>query len=107
MDDVSRLAADLGRFLDELPVELGANAASSTKQHGRKAAQARAVRRQRLEQYVESMTTAQRLRVAGALHLLSARLDEDLAHPDQREAAQAADPAPSQRADPRLVTQVA
>jgi hypothetical protein len=36
------------------------------------------------------MTTAQRLRLTGALHLLSPRLDDDLAHPDQRAAAQAA-----------------
>ena len=90
LDDVRRLAADLGGFLDDLPVELGANRASSAEQHGRNAAQARAVRRERLEHYVDAMTTAQRLRLAGALHLLSPRLDEDLAHPDQREAVQAA-----------------
>jgi hypothetical protein len=88
MDDVGCLAADLGRFLDELPVELGV-------------AQARAVRRERLEQYVDGMSTARRLRLAGALHLLSRRLDEDLAHSDQREAAPGASPAPSQPGDPR------
>jgi len=45
-----------------------------------------AVRRERLERYVDALTPAQRLRLAGALHLLSPRLDEDLAHPDQRAA---------------------
>jgi hypothetical protein len=84
--DVRRLAAELGRFLDELPVELRASRASLAERHGRNAAQARAVRRERLERYVDAMTPAQRLRLAGALHLLSPRLDEDLAHPDQRAA---------------------
>jgi hypothetical protein len=86
LDDVRRLAAELGRFLDELPVELKASRASSAERHGRNAAQARAVRRERLERYVDAMTPAQRLRLAGALHLLSPRLDEDLAHPDERAA---------------------
>ena len=90
LDEVRRLAVDLGRFLDELPVELRARRGGSAEQHGRNAAQARAVRRERLEHYIDAMTTAQRLRLAGALHLLSPRLDEDLAHPDQREAVQAA-----------------
>lgn len=102
MDDVGRLAADLGRFLDELPVELGAGRAGSAERHGRKAAQERALRRERLEQYVDAMSTARRLRLAGALHLLSRRLDEDLAHPDQRrEAAPATEPAPWQPGGPR------
>jgi hypothetical protein len=84
--DVRRLAAELGRFLDELPVELRASRASLAQRHGRNAAQARAVRREWLERYVDAMTPAQQLRLAGALHLLSPRLDEDLAHPDQRAA---------------------
>jgi hypothetical protein len=100
MDDVDRLAADLGRFLDELPDELGASRAGSAERDGRKASRARALRRERLEQYVDGMSTARRLRLAGALHLLSRRLDEDLAHPDQREAATAASPAPSPPGDP-------
>ena len=91
MDDVDRLAADLGRFLDELPVEVGAIRAGSAE---------RRVRRERLEEYVDGMSSARRLRLAAALHLLSRRLDEDLAHPDQREAAPAASPAPSQPGDP-------
>jgi hypothetical protein len=90
LDDVRRLAAELGRYLDGLPFEVVASRVSSAERHGRDAAQARAVRRGRLERYVDSMSTAQRLRLAGALHLLSARLDEDLADPDQRAAAQAA-----------------
>jgi hypothetical protein len=90
LDDVRRLAADLGRYLDELPVEVGASRASSAERHGRNAAQVRAARRERLEHYVDAMTAAQRLRLAGALHLLSRRLDEDLADPDQRAATQAA-----------------
>jgi hypothetical protein len=90
LDDVRRLAADLGRFLDELPIEVGASRVSSAERQGRSAARVRAVRREWLEHYVGAMTTAQRLRLAGALHLLSPRLDEDLADPDQRDAAQAA-----------------
>ena len=86
LDDVRRLAAELGRFLDELPVAVTASRARSAELHGRNAAQARAVRRERLERYVDAMTPAQRLRLASALHLLSRRLDEDLAHPDQRAA---------------------
>ena len=77
-DDVRRLAVDLDRFLDELPVEIGPNRASA------------AVRRERLQHYVDDLTGAQRLRLAGALHLLSPRLDGDLADPAQREALQAA-----------------
>jgi DNA-binding MarR family transcriptional regulator len=49
-------------------------------------------RRERLEHYVRAMGTPQRLRLAGALHLISRRLDEELAHPDLRAAAQAARP---------------
>jgi hypothetical protein len=80
--DVRRLAAELGRFLDELPVELRASRASLAERHGRNAAHARAVRRERLERYVDAMTPAQRLRLARASPALP-RLDEDLAHPDQ------------------------
>jgi hypothetical protein len=36
-------------------------------------------RRERLEHHVDAMTPAQRLRLAGALHLLSGRLDEEAA----------------------------
>ena len=64
-------------FLDDLPVALTASRARSVERHGRNAAQARAVRRERLERDVDAMTPAQRLRLAGALHLLSRRLDED------------------------------
>ena len=97
MDDVGRLAADLGRFLDELPVGPGASRAGSGERHGRRAARARAVQHERLEQYVDGLSTARRLRLAAALHLLSRRLDQDLAHPDQREAVQPpAGPAPPQ-----------
>jgi DNA-binding MarR family transcriptional regulator len=46
-------------------------------------------RRQRLENYVGGMGKAQRLRLAGALHLLSRRLDRDLADPGLRELAPA------------------
>jgi hypothetical protein len=77
--DVRRLSADLGRFLDELPVEVGASRVSSAERHGGSPARARAARRERLEQHVDAMTPAQRLRLAGALHLLSARLDEEAA----------------------------
>jgi DNA-binding MarR family transcriptional regulator len=42
----------------------------------------RADRRERLERYVAAMGAARRLRLAGALHLLSPRLDQDLAHLD-------------------------
>ena len=67
MTDAPLLAAALGRFLDEVPAE-----------------------RERLEEYVDTLTPAQRLRLAGALHLVSHRLDEDLADPEQREALRAA-----------------
>jgi hypothetical protein len=90
LDDVRRLAADLAGFLDRLPVEVGASRVSLAERHGRSSAQARAARRDRLERYVDGMTAAQRLRLAGAMHLLSRRLDEDLADRDQRAAAQAA-----------------
>lgn len=88
--DVRDLAADLGRFLDELPVEVGASRPRSVEQHGGNAARAWAARREPLERHVDAMTTAQRLRLAGALHLLSPNLDDDLGHLDQREAMQAA-----------------
>jgi hypothetical protein len=90
MDDVRRLAADLGRFLDELPIEVGASHGGSTRRGGLRSLQAQAARRGRLEHYIGAMSTAQRLRLAGALHLLSPRLDEDLAHSDFRAAAHAA-----------------
>jgi hypothetical protein len=87
VDDVRALARDLGRFLDQLLRELGSRQLSPTDANGLRVRQAR---RERLEHYVGTMTTAQRLRLSAALHLLSSRLDEDLAHPDQRAAAPAA-----------------
>jgi hypothetical protein len=87
MDDVGRLAMDLGDFLDQLPSGLHSRPLNPTQGHGRRVRQAR---RERLEHYVGAMTAAQRLRLAAALHLLSRRLDEDLAHPDQRAAPRAA-----------------
>jgi hypothetical protein len=41
-----------------------------------------AERRKRLERYVDRLDRPRRLRLAGALHLLSGRLDGDLAHPE-------------------------
>jgi hypothetical protein len=40
--------------------------------------------RERLERYVGAMSNAERLRLGGALRLLSGRLDKDLAAPDRR-----------------------
>jgi hypothetical protein len=41
-------------------------------------------RLERLERYIRGMSPGQRLRLAAALHLLSPRLDGDLATPDCR-----------------------
>jgi hypothetical protein len=82
--DVRRLAADLEWFLDQLLSEVHSNHVTSAPRNDLRVRRAQAVRRDRLERYVGAMSTAQRLRLAGALHLLSRRLDEDLAHPDQR-----------------------
>jgi hypothetical protein len=87
VDDIPRLAADLGRYLDGLPAAIGASPVRMAERHGRNATQVRVTRREQLEQHVGTMTAAQRLRLAGALHLLSTRLDDDLAHPAQRAAA--------------------
>ncbi|HSI79706.1 MAG TPA: hypothetical protein VK919_03555, partial [Solirubrobacterales bacterium] len=82
VDDVRRLAVDLGRLLDELPIELGASHSGSTKRGGLRSLRTQAARHERLERDIGAMSTAQRLRLAGALHLLSPRLDDVLAHPD-------------------------
>jgi hypothetical protein len=82
LDDVSRLAADRDHLLDRLlgEVDVGRDGGA-----GRTVLPARAAtRRERLEHYVGAMSNAQRLRLDGALHLLSGRLDKDLADPDQR-----------------------
>jgi hypothetical protein len=83
MDDIRRLAIDLDRFLDRL---LGEVDLSSAEPDGLRHQHAQPSRRAQLERYIGGMSTAQRLRLAGALHLLSDRLDNDLAHPDQRAA---------------------
>jgi hypothetical protein len=88
--DVRRLAADLDRFLDQVLDKVHSSQISSSERDGPRLRRAEAVRRKRLEHYLGAMTTAQRLRLSGALHLLSARLEEDLAPPDQRAAGHAA-----------------
>jgi hypothetical protein len=87
LDETRRLAADLGRFLDDLLVEAGVSHADSPRRGGLRSARAQTARRERLERYIAAMSDAQRLRLAGALHLLSRRLDEELAHPDFRASA--------------------
>jgi hypothetical protein len=84
LDDVRRLAADLDRFLDQLLDQIHPDRLTSPQRNGPRVRHAQSVRRQQLERYVDAMSTAQRLRLAGALHLLSGRLDEDLADPNQR-----------------------
>jgi hypothetical protein len=90
LDDVRRLAADLDRFLAQLLDQLHPDHLTSVERDGPRARRAQSTRRQQLERYVEAMSMAQRLRLAGALHLLSGRLDEDLADPNQRAATHAA-----------------
>jgi hypothetical protein len=90
LDDVRRLAADLDRFLDQLLDQVQPDHLTSAERDGPRVGHARSRRRQRLERYVDAMSVAQRLRLAAALHLLSGRLDEDLADPDQRAATHAA-----------------
>jgi len=84
LDDVRRLAADLDRFLDELLDQVHPHHLTSAHRDGPRIRHAQSTRRRRLERYVDAMSTAQRLRLAGALHLLSRRLDEALADPNQR-----------------------
>jgi hypothetical protein len=90
LDDVRRLAADLDRFLDQLLDQLHQDHLTSAQRDGPRVWHARSTRRQRLERYVNAMSIAKRLRLAAALHLLSGRLDEDLADPNQRVATPAA-----------------
>jgi hypothetical protein len=84
LDDVRRLAADLDRFLDRLLSQVDPGRRSPAERDGPRLRRAQAARRKQLERYVGAMSTAERLRLAGALHLLSGRLNEDLADPDQR-----------------------
>jgi hypothetical protein len=68
------LAGELERQLDELLAAAG----------DRRVRPATDERRTRLDRYVGDMSRAERLRLAAALHLLSRRLDGDLATPDAR-----------------------
>jgi hypothetical protein len=86
LDDVRRLAAELDRFLDQLLDQIDPDQPSSAKRDERPIGHAQFTRREQLQRYVGAMSTARRLRLAGALHLLSGRLDEDLADPNQRAA---------------------
>jgi hypothetical protein len=101
LDDVRRLAAELDRFLDRVLDQIDPDQLSSAKPDGPCLRHAQFTRREQLERYVGTMSTAQRLRVAGALHLLSGRLDTDLADPDQR-ASHAGGLTPADDARPRL-----
>jgi hypothetical protein len=84
LDDVRRLAADLDRFLDQLLDQIHPDRLTSAQRNGPRVRHAQSMRRRQLERYVDAMSTAQRLRLAGALHLLSGRFDEDLADPNHR-----------------------
>jgi hypothetical protein len=90
LDDVRRLAAELDRFLDQLLDHVHPDDLTSAERDGPSVRHTQSTRRQQLELYVAAMSTTQRLRLAGALHLLSRRLDEDLADPNQRDATHAA-----------------
>jgi hypothetical protein len=81
LDDVRRLAADLDRFLTQLLEQVQPDHLTSAEGDGPRVPHARSTRRQQLERYINAMSIAQRLRLAAAPHLLSARLDEDLADP--------------------------
>jgi hypothetical protein len=90
VDDVRRLAAELDRFLDQLLEHVHQDHLTSAERDGPRVRHAHSTRRQQLERYVNAMSTTQRLRLAAALHLLSGRLDEDLADPSQGAATHAA-----------------
>jgi hypothetical protein len=101
LDDVRRLAAELDRFLDQLLDHVDPDDLTSAEWDEPRVRHAQSTRRQQLERYVDAMSTTQRLRLAAALHLLSTRLDTDLADPDQR-ASHARGLTPADNARPRL-----
>ncbi len=68
------LARELDRLMNELLAAAG---------HGRVDA-SEGTRLEQLERYIGGISSAQRLRLAGALHLLSPRLDGSLAAADPR-----------------------